>query len=482
MGNLAIGLTGGKITDSRLHGACSETGPCAKCRDEGFWHGFTGNGFDTRMTASADDAASRPHSGLWVERLTLTDFRNYAGVTLEAGPEPQVIAGSNGSGKTNLLEALSLLAPGQGLRRAAFSDIPRGQGDGGFAVAARVHTLNGAADIGTGLRPGAAGLPSPRQGGAGGGVKPQDRSLEFTPTPNPSPQGGGGFADRTTDRTGRIVRIDGVAQSGSGILADHLEIVWVTPAMDGLFTGPASERRRFLDRLILCFDPAYRTIAGRFERAMTSRNRLLSDGVRDNAQLAGFELQMAETGIAVAAARLEAVAAMASVIQRRKERDQHSAFPWCRFGLEGKIEDDLATLPAIEAEDRYGKILHDSRERDRGAGRTLDGPHRSDLVVEHGPKAMAARLCSTGEQKALLLGLVLAHAELLTERQEGAAPILLLDEITAHLDAHRRAALFDEILRLKAQAWLTGTDKAAFDALQGRAQFWAVEDGQVQKG
>ena len=227
------------------------------------------------------------------------------------------------------------------------------------------------------------------------------------------------------ERSGRIVRIDGAAQSGSGVLADYLEIVWVTPAMDGLFTGPASERRRFLDRLILCFDPGYRTIAGRFERAMTSRNRLLADGVRDNAQLSGFEQVMAETGIAVAAARLEAVAAMAAIVEKRRERDPNSAFPWSAFRLEGTIEDDLKRLSAVEAEDAYARTLRETRERDRGAGRTLDGPHRSDLIVEHGPKALEARHSSTGEQKALLLGLVLAHAELLTERQEGAAPILL---------------------------------------------------------
>ncbi|PPC84173.1 MAG: DNA replication and repair protein RecF, partial [Hyphomicrobium sp.] len=267
--------------------------------------------------------------------------------------------------------------------------------------------------------------------------------------------------------------------TGSGVLADYLEIVWVTPAMDGLFTGPASERRRFLDRLILCFDPAYRTIAGRFERAMTSRNRLLSYGVRDDALLTGFERVMAETGVAVAAARLEAVSAMASVVARRKTRDPNSAFPWSEFKLEGRLEDDLARMPAVEAEDVYAKVLRETRERDRGAGRTLDGPHRSDLAVGHGPKAMAARLCSTGEQKALLLGLVLAHAELLTERQEGAAPILLLDEITAHLDANRRAALFDEIQRLKAQAWMTGTDVAAFEALAGNARFWRVDESTI---
>ncbi len=281
------------------------------------------------------------------------------------------------------------------------------------------------------------------------------------------------------ERNGRLVRIDGTTQSGSGVLADYLEIVWVTPAMDGLFTGPASERRRFLDRLILCFDPAYRTIAGRFERAMTSRNRLLADGVRDNAQLSGFERVMAETGIAVAAARLDAVAAMAAIVDKRRMRDPNSAFPWSSFRLEGRIEDDLQRLSAIEAEDAYARTLSDMRERDRAAARTLDGPHRSDLVVAHGPKALAARHCSTGEQKALLLGLVLAHAELLTERQEGASPILLLDEITAHLDADRRAALFAEILRLSAQAWMTGTDEEAFAGLSGSARFWRVEEGRI---
>jgi DNA replication and repair protein RecF len=212
---------------------------------------------------------------------------------------------------------------------------------------------------------------------------------------------------------------------------------------------------------------------------MTSRNRQLADGVSENAQLAGFERVMAETGVAVAAARLEAVAAMAAIVDKRRARDPNSAFPWSSFRLEGRIEDDLQRLSAVEAEDAYAQTLGETRERDRAASRTLDGPHRSDLVVEHGPKALAARHCSTGEQKALLLGLVLAHAELLTERQEGAAPILLLDEITAHLDADRRAALFEEILRLGAQAWMTGTDENAFDALAQKAHFWRVVEGKI---
>jgi DNA replication and repair protein RecF len=408
-------------------------------------------------------------NSLWVERLALTNFRSYASASVTTDAGPQVIVGANGSGKTNLLEALSLLSPGLGLRRVPFVELARAAGDGGFAVAARAHTLAGPADLGTGLQARApTANPSPRGGG------------DFAERPDVV-QGGGGFSRSSErgERSGRVVRIDGSAQSGSGVLADYLEIVWVTPAMDGLFTGPASERRRFLDRLILCFDHGYRTIAGRFERAMTSRNRLLADGIRDNSQLSGFERVMAETGIAVAAARLEAVAAMAAIVAKRRERDPNSAFPWSAFRLQGTIEDDLARLSAVEAEDVYAKTLRETRERDRAASRTLDGPHRSDLIVEHGPKALEARHSSTGEQKALLLGLVLAHAELLTERQEGAAPILLLDEITAHLDVHRRAALFEEILRLGAQAWMTGTDADAFSALAGKARFWAVNEGKI---
>jgi DNA replication and repair protein RecF len=271
------------------------------------------------------------------------------------------------------------------------------------------------------------------------------------------------------------VRINGET-APAGDLADLVELVWVTPAMDGLFGGPASERRRFLDRLILCFDPGYRARVSRFERAMQQRNRLLADGVRDPARFDGLELLMAETGTAIAAARVEAVAALAAIMAERTTRDPGSPFPPADLALEGALEADLERLPAVEVEDGYAQVLSDSRERDRAAGRTLDGPHRSDLLVFHAPKQMAARLCSTGEQKALLIGLILAHAELVARRREG-APILLLDEVTAHLDADRRAALFEEILRLGAQAWMTGTDAQAFSALAGKARFWRVEDG-----
>lgn len=377
---------------------------------------------------------------LWVERLALTGFRNYASLNLELAATPLVLTGPNGSGKTNVLEAVSLLAPGQGLRQAPFSDLGRAGGEGGWSVSARVHTAFGPVTIGTGQ------IASEGQ------------------------------SERAS---GRLVRIDGETKTGSGALADYVEMVWITPATDGLFTGAASERRRFLDRLILCFDPSHRTRAGRFERAMAQRNRLLSDGVTRGAQLDGLEIMMAEMGIAIAAARAEAVAALSSVIDARRERDPGSPFPWSVVGLEGAVDRDLASRAAVDVEDGYARLLRDVRERDRGAGRALDGPHRSDLAVSHGPKAMAAKLCSTGEQKALLMGLLLAHAELVAARRDGMTPMLLLDEVTAHLDVDRRAALFDELMRLGTQAWMTGTDHQAFSSLSGRAQFWRVEQGTV---
>ena len=382
------------------------------------------------MAETSGSAAPQSHGPLvWVERLTLTDFRNHASMTLTFDRRPVVLTGPNGAGKTNLIEAVSLLAPGQGLRRAPYPEIAR-RGADAWAVAARVHTPIGPVDIGTGLT-GAATASS---------------------------------------RTGRAVRIDGEPQSGSGVLADHVEMIWLTPAMDGLFTGSGTERRRFLDRMILCFDPGYRTRVNHFERAMAQRNRLLEDGVRDHARLEGLEIVMAETGVAIAAARAQAIAALVTTIDARRLRAAASPFPWAMLELDGDLERELAMRPAVEVEDRYARTLAAGRERDRAAGRALDGPHRSDLVVGHGPKAAPARQCSTGEQKALLVGLILAHAELMAERRNGAAPILLLDEIAAHLDASRRAALFDEIVAIGTQAWMTGTDQDAFSALGERAQ------------
>jgi DNA replication and repair protein RecF len=391
--------------------------------------------------ASSDPSAqASPERRVWVERLRLTDFRNYAELALDAGPGPIVLTGSNGAGKTNLLEAVSLLAAGQGLRRAPYVELTR-LGAPTWAVAGTIRTPNGAVAIGT-------------------GIESQDAGA----------------------RTGRVVRVDGQTRSGSGFLASEIDIFWLVPAMDGLFTGPAGDRRRFLDRLIPSFDPGYRTRLGQFERAMQQRNRLLADNVREDARFAGLERIMAETGVAIAAARAAAVAELAATIAVRREGAPQSPFPWADLAIAGSLEADLAHLPAVDVEDAYAATLRRARERDRAAGRTLEGPHRADLVVGHGPKAMPAAVCSTGEQKALLVGLVLAHADHIRRHRDGRAPILLLDEIAAHLDPQRRAALFDEIVGLSGQTWMTGTDPEGFSALHGRAQFLHVEDGRIRPG
>lgn len=375
---------------------------------------------------------------MWIERLVLTSFRNHGALTMALDARPIVLIGPNGAGKTNILESVSLLTPGQGLRRAPYTELAQVGGDGAWAVAARVHTQAGPVEIGTGMPVGAA-----------------------------------------PDRTARVVRIDGRDQSGSGALAGHVEMVWLTPAMDGLFTGPGSERRRFLDRLILSFDPGYRTRAGHFERAMRQRNRLLEDGVTEQARFEGLERVMAEAGVAMAAARAEAVARLNATIEARRTRAPHSPFPWADLTLQGKLENDLGHHAAVEVEDGYAAALRAGRERDRAAGRALEGPHRSDLIVAHGPKRMAAHLSSTGEQKALLVGIVLAHAELVQQRHNAVAPILLLDEIAAHLDDARRAALYEEIVRLGSQAWMTGTDGTAFAAIVNDAQLITVGDAGI---
>lgn len=376
---------------------------------------------------------------MWISRLVLTDFRNHSRLSLSLDRRPVVLAGPNGAGKTNVLEAVSMLAAGQGLRRVPYGELARQQGAGGWAVSARIETQAGPVEVGTGLDPSA---------------------------PDAS-------------RSGRLVRINGEPQSGSGALAGLVDMAWLLPSMDGLFTGPAGDRRRFLDRLVLGFDAGHATRSGQFERAMRQRNRLLEDGIRDPSRFAGLERIMAETGVAIAAARVETVGGIVRIIEARRARDPEAAFPWASLMLEGGLEVALRANAAIEVEDRYLVALAHGRERDRAAGRTLEGPHRSDLVVGHGPKAMPAEASSTGEQKALLIGLVLAHAELLAERRTGGAPILLLDEIAAHLDARRRVGLFAELLRLGSQAWLTGTDRQPFEALLNDAQFVPISDDGV---
>jgi DNA replication and repair protein RecF len=397
-------------------------------------------------SAEADrmGAAAASRSRVWVERLHLTDFRNYRSLQLNLGPSPVVLTGSNGVGKTNLLEAVSLLTSGQGLRRVPYPELAR-MGATRWTVVARLVTPLGPLNIGTTF----AGPPENRRPGQ----------------PGRDP--------------GRIVHVDGAKQSGPGSLAQHVEMVWLLPAMDGLFTGPASDRRRFLDRLICGLDPSYRPLLGQFERAMQQRNRLLADGARDRSRFVTFERIMAEAGVAIAAARAVAVAELVSAIRARRNAGIGALFPWAGLTLVGTLETELGLRPAVEVEDAYCELLKRERERDRAAGRTLEGPHRSDFAVEHGPKQLPAEVCSTGEQKALLIGIVLAHCDVVRQRQRGTAPILLLDEIVAHLDPLRRAALLAEITALNTQAWMSGTDPEAFSALAGEGQFLHLEEGRV---
>jgi len=381
-------------------------------------------------------------NSVWLSRLRLTDFRNYHQFTLELDGRPVVLTGENGAGKTNLLEAISLLAPGRGLRGIPLADLARFDGAGGWAVATHLQHPDGPVNIGTGLELSADGHPM----------------------------------------SGRTIKIDGQVLKGSGKLGHLVQIVWLTPALDGLFTGPASERRRFLDRLIIGFNPGFRHLSGQFERAMRQRNKLLESGSHDDTQFIGLETAMAQTGAALAAARLEAVDGLAKAVldkwQKPDQQGQQSPFPWSTLTLEGDLEHDLRIMPSSDAEDHYLRTLQSNRERDRAARRTLIGPHRSDFLAGHGPKKMPAKFCSTGEQKALLVGLVLAHAELLRELH-GSAPLILLDEISAHLDERRRSALFREILSLSSQAFMTGTDHETFSSFGTDAQYFSLDKATI---
>jgi len=346
-----------------------------------------------------------------VTRLALTDFRNYGDALIEVDNGFVLLSGDNGAGKTNILEAVSLLAPGRGLRGAALSEMARQGGVGGFAVAARTAS----ADIGTGAL---ATAPERRQ-----------------------------------------VRINGAPVSVNS-LSERLAILWLTPAMDRLFTGSAGDRRRFLDRLVLALEPTHAHHASRYEAAMRARNKLLDETDADPEWLSALEAQMAEHGLAVSGARSRTVEALDAALSSDAGED----FPSASLALEGGDGGDLISA------------LRDNRGRDAAAGRTTIGPHRQDLAVIHRTKHMPAVRSSTGEQKALLLGLVLAHAELVAERRETPA-ILLLDEVAAHLDPGRRAALFER-LGGRGQVWMTATEAALFDGI-GEASRFHVQDGLI---
>jgi DNA replication and repair protein RecF len=371
-----------------------------------------------------------------IDRLTLSNFRNYRGATVEAGDARTIVlTGPNGAGKTNLIEAISFLAPGRGLRRATLEEVAFLEGDGSWAVAAEVDGALGLATLGTGIEH--------------------------------------AFDDAASAQ--RKCRIDREPVGSPAAFADHLRVIWLTPAMDSLFVGAPSERRRFLDRLALAVDAEHGSRVNGLDRALRSRNRLLAERP-DPHWLDAVEHETAELAVAVASLRVETVSRLQHVLNDRRDSD----FPPAELALEGWMERLLPTHPALDVEERYRAVLRENRARDAAAGRTLDGPHVSDLAVFYVRKAMAASAASTGEQKALLIGLVLAHARLITE-MTGVTPVLLLDEIVAHLDPGRRSALHGELAALGAQAWMTGADPALFAEIADRATMLDVRAGRVER-
>lgn len=394
-------------------------------------------------------------SRLTFKRLKLTDFRNYDSAELVFDGRSVVLTGPNGAGKTNILEAISMLSPGRGLRGARLDELTR-----------RV---------------------SPEQPPNGLEKRPEKRhwAVSSVLTRDDEDVRIGTGLDPDNLATKRIVRIDGQSASGPGALAEFFSVVWLTPALDRLFAEGATQRRRFLDRLVLGIDPGHSGVASGYEKAMRERQRLLDamakNGTRlDEAWISALEAQMAEAGVALAAARAHFVARL----QDQIERSSTSAFPKAGLALTGALEDVLRSgKSALEAEDWYVDELARRRGEDAAAGRALLGPNRSDLeVVFRGGEPDAdrpARECSTGEQKALLVGMVLANARLKRSVAGGAPPILLLDEIAAHLDEGRREALFDELHDLGAQAFMTGTDKVLFQGFGTRAQYLEIANGCV---
>jgi DNA replication and repair protein RecF len=369
-------------------------------------------------------------AALSLARLATTRFRCYESARLELDPRPVVLTGPNGAGKTNLLEAVSLLAPGRGLRRARLPEMDRQGDSGGWGVAATVETPDGKVEIGTGREP---------------------------------------------DGERRVVRIDGRPMRGQTALADYVSALWLTPDMDRLFREGPHARRRFLDRLVYGFDPAHAGRVAAYEQAMRERGRLLRDGTADTAWLSVLEETMAARGIAIAAARLDMVQRLDRALAAAR-----GPFPGVALAVAGAVEAWLGAEPALAAEDRLKDALQVSRAADTQSGTTAVGPHRSDLEARHLAKDMPAAHCSTGEQKAMLIAIVLAEARL-QAAERGVAPLLLLDEVAAHLDEDRRGALFDEVCGLAGQTWMSGTDAGLFAALDGRAQHYTVADATVSR-
>ena len=378
-----------------------------------------------RHNALAEIDVPAANAKLSVTRLRLSNFRCYASSSFDGDERPVVLTGPNGAGKTNMLEAISYLGPGRGLRQARLVDVDRRDCAAPWAVAATVSGPVGSVELGTGRDP---------------------------------------------SSTRRTVRVNGAPASGQSALADYVSIVWLTPQMDRLFLEGASARRRFLDRLVFGFDSAHAGRVSAYEHAMRERTRLLKIGRRDDDWLSALEETMAGRGIAIAAARREMAGRLA-----RACAEASGPFPPAGIAATGPVEEWLDQGPALKAEDILRQQLAAHRDADADTGRTAVGPHRSDFAVRHLEKDMPAEQCSTGEQKALLIAVVLANARL-QGAERGAAPIVLLDEVAAHLDNDKRGVLFEALLSLGVQAWLTGTDRQLFEGFGTHAQYYTVAD------
>lgn len=380
----------------------------------------------------------------YISRLMLSDFRCYTSETLTDVQNGFVVLyGDNGAGKTNILEAVSLLTPGRGIRGARIADMQRHvnaasktlEATSPWAISAKLATTYGEVNIGTGLDP-----------------------------------------DSVTTTPKRTVRINGETQRGRASLAEHLSCVWLTPQMDGLFIGSSSERRRFLDRLVFAFNKGHAGRLTRYQNALSQRSKLLKEGRGEAAWLSGLEAQIAEAGVAIAAARID----LKSRLSEARDDLIDNAFPRAKLDVKGTLENLLTDTPALEVEDIFKAQLADSRGVDMLTGGAATGPHKSDLKVTYIDKNMPAAHCSTGEQKALLIGIILAYARLVSADGKD-KPILLLDEVAAHLDHDRRENLYDILRDIGGQVWLTGTDRNLFSSLEKEAQFFEISGGHASE-
>lgn len=383
------------------------------------------------------NAETQQHNNieLSISSLKLTNFRNYDSLNITNIDKGAIVLhGPNGAGKTNILEALSLLTPGKGIRRAKASEILNKNRTNHdiWSVVSDISTEYGTVKIATGMDP-------------------------------------------TKDR--RIVKINGELVKAQSTLSNYLSCVWLTPQMDRLFIDSSASRRRFFDRMVFAFDPGHSGRIARYENALLQRSKLLKENGVDVSWIGALETQIAETGVAVAAARLDFVQRL-QIACDKSEKDEAKYFPKARLSLKGKIEEMISSKAALEVEEIFKEDLKQSRERDSIFGGSAVGPHRTDLEVYYASKDMIASQCSTGEQKALLIGVVLAHARLILA-EKGTAPLMLLDEVAAHLDENRRRSLYDRLFALGGQVWMTGTDLKLFNAIRTEAQFFEVNNSQL---